>query len=171
MRNYIDEVIRCAEKIDMSMVHSIASSLMCSSRIYAIGNGGSMALAVHLAQDLQKYCGMRAYALDNISAVTAYGNDIDYEVAYERQLRTFLDSSDALIMFSWSGASKNLLACTWFDCVKIGIIGKRDSMLAENVNQCLVVDTDNVQVAEDIFSIVCHLIVRDIKQSVKEMSE
>jgi len=76
-------------------------------RVYLIGNGGSYANAVHIANDLIA-CGVRAHTLDPAS-LTAIANDFGYEHVFSRWLSVCAEAGDVLIALSGSGTSKNIL--------------------------------------------------------------
>lgn len=78
-------------------------------RIYAIGNGGSSCIAMHLQMDLCNACGIRAQVFDLPPVVTALANDHGYPSVFERPLALFADPSDLLVAISSSGQSENIL--------------------------------------------------------------
>jgi len=84
-------------------------------KLLICGNGGSAAEAQHLAGELMgRYQGDRgplpAVALTADSAVlTSIGNDYRFEEIFARQFRGLARSGDALIVFTTSGNSPNVL--------------------------------------------------------------
>lgn len=72
-----------------------------------IGNGGSYANAVHIANDLLG-CGIRAYTLDP-AFLTASANDHGYETVFSRWIEVVGEPGDLLIALSGSGRSPNIL--------------------------------------------------------------
>ena len=84
--------------------------------MFLCGNGGSAALASHLAVDLGKGCSrnrpkrFRVLSLnDNMPWLTALANDVSYEDVFVEQLRNFAQPGDVLLAISSSGNSKNIL--------------------------------------------------------------
>lgn len=77
--------------------------------IYLIGNGGSSAIAEHMAIDLTKNAGLKALAFSGTPMLTTFANDFGYERIYEKPLRSFARKGDILIAISSSGTSKNIL--------------------------------------------------------------
>ena len=86
---------------------SILEKVKRAKRVYIIGNGGSYANAVHIANDLLAV-GKPAFTLDPAS-LTASANDHGYETIYSRWLRTVGNRDDLLLALSGSGCSKNIL--------------------------------------------------------------
>ena len=72
-----------------------------------IGNGGSYANAMHIANDLQA-CGIRAYTLD-AATLTATANDFGYAFIFSKWLISNAEAGDMLIALSGSGKSPNIL--------------------------------------------------------------
>ena len=77
--------------------------------IYLIGNGGSAAVASHIANDLANMGSLRAYVLHDPALLTCLANDYGYEQIYSKQIQKFAKQTDLLIAISSSGQSKNIL--------------------------------------------------------------
>lgn len=87
----------------------LAEAIKNARTVYLVGNGGSAANAIHLANDLFSV-GIRAHALTaDVATLTAIANDHDYAEIFERQIKTFGDRGDLLIALSGSGDSMNIL--------------------------------------------------------------
>lgn len=80
------------------------------NKVMYIGNGGSAAIASHLAIDYSKNGGIRSLAFNNSSALTCLGNDLGYENVFAKQLEFHARPGDLLIAISSSGKSPNILA-------------------------------------------------------------
>lgn len=96
-------------------VTMLAETLICGGKILFAGNGGSAAMANHLAAELQVrfVLDRRAYhavslAADN-AVLTAIGNDYGYERLFSRQVEALGRSGDTLVAMSSSGKSPNIL--------------------------------------------------------------
>lgn len=81
-------------------------------RVYIIGNGGSYANAIHIANDLLSV-GIKAYTLDPAS-LTRTANDIGYGRVFADWLGVVGEPGDLLIALSGSGTSPNIL-----DAIKV----------------------------------------------------
>jgi D-sedoheptulose 7-phosphate isomerase len=79
------------------------------NKIMFVGNGGSAAIASHLAIDFSKNGGLRSLAFNDASALTCLGNDLGYENVFAKQLDLHARSGDLLIAISSSGRSPNIL--------------------------------------------------------------
>ena len=119
-RSYSNYLSTLLENLDFNKIEKIANLIICQSRkkktVYLIGNGGSASTASHFATDLI-HCGhinhrsiIRAISLsDNISLITAIGNDKGYKYIFSRQLERVAQKEDILIAISASGNSDNLI--------------------------------------------------------------
>ena len=79
----------------------LAEAVRNARRVYLIGNGGSYANAVHVANDLLSV-GVRAYTLDPAS-LTASANDFGYETVFSRWISVVGEKGDLLVALSGSG--------------------------------------------------------------------
>jgi D-sedoheptulose 7-phosphate isomerase len=80
------------------------------NKLIYIGNGGSAAIASHLAIDYSKNGGIRSLAFNDSSALTCLGNDLGYENVFAKQIDFHARPGDLLIAISSSGMSPNILA-------------------------------------------------------------
>jgi D-sedoheptulose 7-phosphate isomerase len=78
-------------------------------KIIVVGNGGSAAMASHVAVDLTKAAGCRAVTFNEADLLTCFANDYGYENWVERALNFYADKGDVVILISSSGTSKNIV--------------------------------------------------------------
>jgi D-sedoheptulose 7-phosphate isomerase len=74
-----------------------------------IGNGGSAAIASHMAIDYSKNGGIRSLAFNDGAALTCLSNDFGYEHVFSKQIELHARPGDLLIAISSSGKSLNIL--------------------------------------------------------------
>ena len=92
-------------------------AIVNGKKIMFCGNGGSAADSQHLAAELlirlrPKYNRKGIFAislLQDISTLTACGNDFGFQHIFERNLRTLGNKGDVLIAISTSGNSLNII--------------------------------------------------------------
>jgi len=77
--------------------------------IYFIGNGGSAAIASHMAIDFWKNGGIKAISFNDGSLLTCVGNDFGYRHIFEKPIEMFAEKGDTLFAISSSGKSENIL--------------------------------------------------------------
>lgn len=78
-------------------------------RVFFVGNGGSAALASHMAADWQKAARVQALCFNEAASVTALANDVGFESTFTQPLRLFGRPGDLFFAISSSGASLNVL--------------------------------------------------------------
>jgi D-sedoheptulose 7-phosphate isomerase len=79
------------------------------NKLIFIGNGGSAAIASHMAADFTKNGNLRAVALNDGSMLTCLSNDLGYESVFARQIEMHARVGDLLVAISSSGRSPNIL--------------------------------------------------------------
>ena len=175
-RQYFKELRRVVALIPHDAIDGIAGILVgafeSQRTVYTFGNGGSAALASHLACDLGKgtaYCNggkrLRVLALtDNLPTLTAWANDASYEDVFSEQLRNFVRAQDIAFAISGSGNSKNVLNALHVaresGATTVGISGFEGGQMKALCDICAVVPSNNMQIIEDIHLAMAHSIFR-----------
>lgn len=77
--------------------------------VYMIGNGGSAAVASHIANDLCNVAELRSVCLLDHTALTCFANDYGYENVYSERLKRIARPQDVLLAISSSGESENIV--------------------------------------------------------------
>jgi D-sedoheptulose 7-phosphate isomerase len=172
VKRYIDGQVSALRSISASQVANLVSlfrqALDNDRQIFVCGNGGSAANASHFVTDLGKgssdktYRRFRCLALnDNMSWMTALGNDYDYSEIFSRQLMNLAKPGDILMVMSVSGSSPNLVkAVDWAKsngCITIALVGGKRGQLAEADHVAVIDDTHYGRV-EDAHMGICHMI-------------
>ena len=78
-------------------------------QVFLIGNGGSAAMASHMAADALKNGHLRAHAFNDAALLTAAGNDAGYDQVFAIPLARLARAGDLLIAISSSGNSPNIV--------------------------------------------------------------
>lgn len=79
------------------------------TRVLFVGNGGSAAIASHMATDWTKNGGFAATAFNDGATLTCLANDLGYDQVFARQIQAHARAGDLLIAISSSGNSPNIL--------------------------------------------------------------
>ena len=147
--------------------------------LFLAGNGGSAAAASHLSVDLGKgtvatdrlrdesHRRLRVVSLtDNVPWITAVANDLDYEQVFVQQLMSAAVPGDALMVFSGSGNSPNVLAAVdWanrHDLRTFGLTGFDGGRLKELQQDGVHVDLDDMGMVESVHVCLFHWVVDDV---------
>lgn len=78
-------------------------------KVMLVGNGGSAAIASHMAIDLSKNARVPAIALNDASALTCLANDYGYHNVFAKQIQYQARRGDILVAISSSGESANII--------------------------------------------------------------
>lgn len=92
------------------VVRVLKESKGSNRRIFLVGNGGSAAIAEHMAVDLTKNAGLCAQAFSGTPLLTTFANDYGYEKVFSQCVKVFASEGDILIAISSSGNSANIVA-------------------------------------------------------------
>ena len=151
--------------------------------VFLFGNGGSAALASHLATDLGKGTHspgpeslqgvkrLRVLSLtDNVPLLTAWGNDTGYDNVFAGQMENFIQAGDVALGISGSGNSPNVLRALELarrvGATTIGLTGSGGKMI--DLLDCpIVVLSNHMQQVEDAHYIMAHLIFLDLKARIE----
>lgn len=166
---YLDDSIICIESLKKNtdtiqkIIGILEKTREDGRRLFLMGNGGSASLASHLICDLGKFRGLKATALtDSVSIITAYGNDVSYDVIFENQIRLLAEKGDVVIGISGSGNSENIIrgirTAKEIGCTTIGFTAFGGGKLKEVVDECIIITTNNMQHAEDLHTLIGHMI-------------
>lgn len=130
-----------------------------NGRLWVLGNGGSLAIAQHFAQDLVKMRRLRAHAMICPSTITAYTNDVDFSHCFTMPLDVLKDKKDPVLIFSCSGRSTNYQNFKYKKIKPlIAVVGTDGGFLKEIADITIHVKSNNYQVCETAFSVVADLI-------------
>ena len=171
--NYIEAEKAALDSIPIEKVESIILKLKEAHaegrQIFLFGNGGSASNASHFATDLGKgssdVLGKRFKVLslnDNVSWMTAIGNDYSYEDVYLRQLENYGQAGDIALTMSVSGSSPNLVkAVEWANAnglYTLALGGGTRGKWADLANETIVLDDTHYGRAEDCQMGIAHML-------------
>lgn len=174
VRGYIGKLEAVLKSLDPREISAVGGLLAVARhegrQVFIAGNGGSAALASHVAVDLGKGCSrnrekrFRVFSLtDNMPWITAVGNDISYDDIFVEQLKNYAEKDDVFIAVSGSGNSKNIIKALQYanqvGCATVGISGFKGGALKELVKHHVHVKSDHMGLIEDGQLIVCHILM------------
>ena len=98
------DVAQLEQATDMvRKIHSVGK------KVIVVGNGGSAAMASHVAVDFTKAAKIRAVNFNEADLLTCLANDFGYENWVSKALEFYADQGDLVILISSSGKSQNIL--------------------------------------------------------------
>lgn len=149
-------------------------------RIYIFGNGGSLALATHWVSDFNKTVfsrhlekGVRRFQAIRLPSteeeLTAWANDVGFEMVFAGPLQNYLQETDAVIAISSSGRSPNIIKAVELarsrNVPVIGLSGFDGGRLNELADAKIFIPTQKgeYEVVESVHGAILHLMTRYFK--------
>ena len=185
---YLDELKTLLDNLPLAQVKRAAEVLFrayeTDHTLFVFGNGGSAALASHMASDLGKATHvpgptslqgvkrLKVLALtDNVPLLTAWANDSSYENAFAGQMENFIQAGDVALAISGSGNSPNVLrALELARCAgatTVGLAGCGGGRMKDLLDCPIVVPSHNMQQVEDAHLVLAHMIFLDLKARIE----
>ncbi len=142
-------------------------------RLLTLGNGGSAAHALHLAEELVgKYSRPRdpiaAVCLNaDPTALTCIANDYGFEAVFARQVRALARAGDGVVGISTSGNSPNVVAALEAaraaGAVTIGLLGRGGGAALALCDHAVVVPMDEAETVQEAHQVLVHLMVEGVE--------
>lgn len=149
-------------------------------RIYVLGNGGSLAIATHWVADFNKtvfsrHLGKQTRRFQAIrvpsteSELTAWANDIGFDMVFAGPLKNYLQDTDVVVAISSSGNSPNVIKAV--ELAKeshipvIGLSGFDGGKLNKLADAKVLVATkkDEYELVESVHGMIMHLMTAYFK--------
>lgn len=173
LKLYLEQQRRALDSIPLeqvsALIRTFRKALEEDRQVFVFGNGGSASNASHFITDLGKSASDNAFRRfrclslnENLSWITAIGNDYAYEDVYLRQLQNYARPGDLVMALSVSGNSPNLVrAMEWSrnnGLHTIALVGGKKGKLADIVQDVVVINETHYGRVEDCQMHICHMI-------------
>jgi D-sedoheptulose 7-phosphate isomerase len=177
MNQWISDYIKAQQAAHASIpvdgvaqvIEKLRAALKEDRQIFVFGNGGSASNSSHFSTDLGKgasdKAGKRFRVLsltDNVSWMTALGNDYSYEDIFSGQLQNYGRAGDVAIGVSVSGNSPNCVkALEWakkHGLKTVALVGAKRGRMAEIAEQSLVINDTHYGRVEDAQMGILHML-------------
>lgn len=177
---YFERFARALASVDLGDMRRAGELLLervdARRAVFACGNGGSAAIANHLACDLLKGARNRSrvrprvHSLSaNVELLTALVNDMEPREAFAYQLESLADPADLLIVVSSSGASPNIVralqAAKAMGLATLAMTGFGGGEARRLADVALHVDSDNYGVVEDAHQALMHVLAQYVRHA------
>jgi D-sedoheptulose 7-phosphate isomerase len=110
---YFETIFQGLKSIDSAQLGQAVAMVWAAhksgKKIIIAGNGGSAAMASHVAVDFTKAASIRAINFNEADLITCLANDYGYEHWVEKALEAYADKGDLAILISSSGKSLNIV--------------------------------------------------------------
>jgi D-sedoheptulose 7-phosphate isomerase len=175
--NYAALLKDAIEGVSSEALQAVCTKILEATRdgrqIFAVGNGGSAAIAEHLCCDWSKGTNCPNYPAISSRSLTSNGplysaiaNDYGFEHVFDSQLELFARAGDLLIAISSSGNSANVVNAVnrakESGIFVVGFTGFTGGQLAQISDESIHVSTHNYGIVEDAHQAVMHVIAQYI---------
>lgn len=193
IKSFSDKVILALNNLPQGEISKAIDILQATyerdGRIYAFGNGGSLALATHWVSDFnktvfgrgagdqhsKKFQAIRLPSTE--SELTAWANDVGYDMIFAGPLKNYIQDSDTIIAISSSGNSTNIIKAVElaksYKLPVIGLSGFDGGRLNELADAKIHIKTEPGEygVVESVHGTVLHLITQYFKDYFSHISK
>ncbi len=111
--NYLSQISTKIRQVDVSFLEEATKIVLeahaAGNKVILAGNGGSAAIASHVAVDLTKNAGVRSINFNETNLITCLANDYGYANWVEKAIAFYADKGDIVILISSSGRSQNII--------------------------------------------------------------
>lgn len=167
IKNYVKDIKASLVDLDDDTERAfeyLRTAKNTGGRVLCLGNGGSLAIAQHFAQDLLKLAGVRAWTINCPSILTAHANDDGFGRMFVNPAAKLLDDGDPIFIFSCSGKSPNYadFFTSHFEGQNpiISIVGTDGGFLKTKSQVSIHVKSNDYQVCETAFCVIADILVK-----------
>lgn len=119
--DFLHSLKQSFDSIDPKILETLSDTIInAKGKIIILGNGGSNAIASHIAEDYSKALGKPTLSFSDSARLTCYANDYGYDQAFKYFLKDFAERQGLVILISSSGNSKNIVTCAQY-CIENAI--------------------------------------------------
>ena len=152
----------------------VVECLHRKGKVVVFGNGGSAAIAQHVAAELvgrfsRSRGPLPAVALTADTAViTALANDFGFECVFERQVEAAAQFGDVVIGMSTIGQSSNvargLAAAKKLDATPIAFVGKEPGIVGGEAQFCVTFPSRDPARIQELHLMALHVMCRQVDE-------
>ena len=183
-KDYVESLREVLSRLDHAMIDRMVEDLWTAYQedrtIFFFGNGGSAALASHLACDMGKgtiarsHRRFRAISLaDNIPLMTAWANDFSYQDIFAEPLAGLVRKDDRVFAISGSGNSTNVVrglqVARAAGAKTLALTGYEGGLVRGLADLCLIVPSNDMQHIEDAHLCSAHAIFTALRQRMEQL--
>lgn len=155
------------------MIKTIVSAFDSGKKVIICGNGGSMADAMHFAEELtgrfrSDRKALPAIALSDPSFITCAANDFGFEQIFARGVEAYGSSGDIFIGLSTSGNSLNIIKAfekaEMLRMKTILLLGKDGGNLNGRADHEIVINGKTSDRIQEVHMLILHVLVEGIER-------
>jgi D-sedoheptulose 7-phosphate isomerase len=157
------------------LANEVVDAVRAGRKVILFGNGGSAADATHIAAEFVGRFAfdrdpMPALSLsDNVSAVTAIGNDYAYDLTFARQVKALGSPGDVAIGLSTSGSSPNVLNALRVarenGILSAAFTGAKGAKMAQLADVAIVIPSGSTARIQEGYMLCAHIMCEVVEQT------
>lgn len=150
----------------------ISTTFASGGKLITLGNGGSLADAMHVAEEFtgrfrRDRRPLPAMAIADPTHLTCVGNDFGFEQVFARTITAFAKPGDVVALFSTSGESANILlaaeAARDAGATVIGSLGRGGGRVLPLCNMVLLAPGETSDRIQELHMLAWHLIIAEVE--------
>lgn len=171
LQAFVDDPTTC-DRLERA-VALITGAIRGGGKVLACGNGGSMTQAAHLCEELTgRFRDDRepfaAIACTDSGHLSCTANDYGYDEVFTRWVRALGRTGDALVVFSTSGNSENVVraveAAKRAGVSTIALLGKGGGRLADVCDVELICPGETSDRIQEVHMVVLHCLIEGVER-------
>jgi D-sedoheptulose 7-phosphate isomerase len=155
-----------------AIANRIVEAFRAGNKVLACGNGGSMADAMHFAEEFsgrfrEDRAPYPAFALSDPAHLTCVANDYGFEHVFSRQVTGLGREGDVLLALSTSGESPNMLRAAEAAKAKgitvIGMLGKTGGRLKALCDIVMIAPGAGSDRIQELHMLALHIVIEQVE--------
>jgi len=156
-----------------AIAQHLADCLHGGGRVLTCGNGGSLCDAMHFAEEMSGRFrddrpALAVQAMADPAHMTCVANDYGFERIFARGVEAWGKAGDALVVFSTSGKSPNLIAAVEVARARglsvVGLLGRDGGPLRTACDHVIVVPGTTSDRIQEVHIKIVHLLIELIEE-------
>jgi D-sedoheptulose 7-phosphate isomerase len=163
---------RACEPEIAQVIQAISECFRAGGKLFTAGNGGSMADAMHVAEELtgrfkKDRPALPAIALADPTHLTCVSNDYGFEFVFSRPIEALGKPRDVVVLLTTSGNSANLIraaeAAKKNQCKVIGFLGKGGGQLRPLCDIAVIAPGETSDRIQELHMFALHAIIEAVE--------
>ena len=156
-----------------AIAQHLADCLRAGGRLLTCGNGGSLCDAMHFAEEMSGRFrddrpALAVQAMADPAHLTCVANDYGFDRVFARGVEAWGKAGDALVVFSTSGNSPNIVAAVGVARERglsvVGLLGRDGGKLRNACDHVIVVPGTTADRIQEVHIKVVHLLIELIEK-------